>query len=157
MAGDYQRTFVEEKHRRFTEALSEAYLDIIILCNEFRNLLHGQKKSAVRRAFQPQSSVLNAHLDQAVTRFREHRKTVEKEAELCHMLEEKEHRELVQRDRAFAKAKERGKSDSTTHIPQVLLIYAGISMLIPLQKKDKGYWFHGCPLSTINTNIVACA
>lgn len=34
--GDYQRIFDGQKHQRFTHTLSMAYLDIIILCTEFK-------------------------------------------------------------------------------------------------------------------------
>jgi hypothetical protein len=50
---------------------------------------------------------LNAHLEEAVHRFREHRKEVDKEAEVCHMIEEKEARDLVLRNTAAAEARER--------------------------------------------------
>jgi hypothetical protein len=63
----------------------------------------------VKRIFQPLSPALNAHLEDAVLRFRQHRKTVDKEAELCHMIEEKEARDLVVRNHAAAEARERGE------------------------------------------------
>jgi hypothetical protein len=34
-------------------------------------------------------------LEEAVLRFRQHRKAVEKEVEICHMIEEEEARDLV--------------------------------------------------------------
>lgn len=40
-------------------------------------------------------------------RFRKHRKAVDKEAELCHMIEEKEARDLVVRNHEAAEARER--------------------------------------------------
>ncbi|KAH6684268.1 hypothetical protein B0J14DRAFT_572528 [Halenospora varia] len=104
---DYQRIFDGEKYLRLTHAISTAYLDIIVLCTEFTRLLRGHEKSHVKRFFQPHSPALNSHLDQAISRFREHRKTVEKEAEVCHMLEQKEARDLVLRNEALAKARER--------------------------------------------------
>ncbi|KAE9367461.1 hypothetical protein N431DRAFT_348615, partial [Stipitochalara longipes BDJ] len=104
---EYQRIFDSDKHQRFTQALSAAYLDIISLCTEFKTLLRNLKKSAVKRIFQPLSPALNAQLEDAVLRFRQHRKTVDKEAELCHMIEEKEARELVVRNQAAAEARER--------------------------------------------------
>lgn len=104
---DYQRIFNGQKHQRFTQKLSEAYLDIITLCAEFRTLLRQQKKSSVKRIFQPLSPALNAHLEEAVVRFRQHRKAVDKEAEVCHMLEEKETRDLVHRNSEAAEARER--------------------------------------------------
>ena len=105
--GDYQRIFDSKKHQRFTQALSVAYLDIISLCTEFKTLLRNQKKSAAKRIFQPLSPTLKEHLEDAIVRFRKHRKVVDKEAELCHMIEEKEARDLVVRNHAAAEARER--------------------------------------------------
>jgi hypothetical protein len=81
-------------------------------------LLRNQKKSSVKRIFQPLSPTLNAHLEDAILRFRQHRKAVDKEAELCHMIEEKEARDLVVRNHAAAEARERRKDiprDSDFH------------------------------------------
>jgi hypothetical protein len=50
-------------------------------------------------------------LEDAVLRFRQHRKVVEKEAEICHMIEEKEARDLVVRNNAAAEARERREHD----------------------------------------------
>ena len=84
-----------------------AYLDIISLCTEFKTLLRDQKISSLKRIFQPLSPALNARLEEAVLRFRNHRKAVDKEAEICHMIEEKEARDLVVRNNAAAEARER--------------------------------------------------
>lgn len=72
-----------------------------------------QKKSTVKRIFQPISPALNAHLEDAILRFRRHRRAVKKEAELCHMIEEKESRDLVVRNHAAAEARERGEHNLT--------------------------------------------
>jgi hypothetical protein len=106
--GDYQRIFDGQKHQRFTHALSMAYLDIIILCTEFKSLLRIQRRSSVRRVFQPLSPALNSHLDDAINRFRLHREAVDKEAGVCHMIEEKESRDLVLRNSEAAEARKRG-------------------------------------------------
>ena len=105
--GDFQKIFDVRKHQRFNQALAAAYLDIIVLCTDFRTLLQNQKKS-VKRLFQPISPALNSQLEEAIVRFRNHRKEVEKEAEVCHMIEEKEARDLVLRINDAAKARERG-------------------------------------------------
>ncbi|KAG4436826.1 hypothetical protein IFR05_007675 [Cadophora sp. M221] len=88
---DYERIYGREKHQRLTQALSNAYLDIIVLCAQFRKTIHEQKSSTLRRLYKPLS--LNRQLDEAVERFREHRKNVEKEAQLCHMIEAAEKRD----------------------------------------------------------------
>jgi hypothetical protein len=107
-SGDYQRIFDGTKHQRFTQALTSAYLDIITLCTEFTALLRNQKKSSMKRIFQPLSPALNYQFEDAVKRFRQHRKEVDKEAEVCHMIEEKEARDLVMRNKEAAEARERG-------------------------------------------------
>jgi hypothetical protein len=108
LSGDYQRIFDARKHQRFNQTLSVAYLDIIQLCTEFKTLLQAQKMSSVKRIFQPLSPTLNVHLEEALVRFRKHRKEVDKEAEVCHMIEEKEARDLVLRNSQAAEARERG-------------------------------------------------
>ena len=65
----------------------------------------------MRRIFQPLSPALNVHFEDAVLRFRQHRKIVDKEAEVCHMIEEKDARDLVVRNHAAAEARERRKHD----------------------------------------------
>jgi hypothetical protein len=118
------------KHERFSRALAAAYLDIIILCSEFRTLLQSQKKSTVKRLLQPISPALNSHLDEAITRFRNHRKEVEKEAEVCHMIEEKQARDLVLRNHEAAKARERGMSFSRIPSPLIKLkVYCGACLI----------------------------
>lgn len=69
-------------------------------------MLQGQNKSSLKRLLKPLSPALNAHLEEAVERFREHRKEVDKEAEVCHMIEEKDARDLVLRNTAAAEARE---------------------------------------------------
>jgi len=62
----------------------------------------------MKRIMTPMSSKLNTQLEEAILHFRQHRKTVEKEAQVCHMIEEKEMRDLVLRNSEAAKARERG-------------------------------------------------
>jgi hypothetical protein len=74
-----------------------------------QGLLRAQRKSVVKRVLQPQTPAINAHIEDALDRFRRHRKSVEKEAQVCHMIEEKESRDMVLRNNALAEAKERGE------------------------------------------------
>ncbi|TGO62599.1 hypothetical protein BOTNAR_0111g00170 [Botryotinia narcissicola] len=104
---DYQAIFDQEKYPKFTQSLSAAYLDIIILCSDFKNILAGQKSSFVKRMRSPLSTSLGAQLDNAVQKFREHRKAVESEAKMCHYIEAKESRELELRERMRTKEQER--------------------------------------------------
>ncbi|TGO71066.1 hypothetical protein BELL_0624g00010 [Botrytis elliptica] len=104
---EYQAIFDHEKHPKFTQTLSAAYLDIIVLCSNFKNILTGQKSSFVKRLRSPLSTSLGAQLDNAVQTFREHRKAVESEAKMCHYIEAKESRELELRERMRSKEQER--------------------------------------------------
>lgn len=119
--GDYQRIFDGQKHQRFTHALSMAYLDIILLCTEFKSLLRIQRRSSVRRILQPLSPALNSHLDDAINRFKLHRESVDKEAGVCHMIEEMESRDLVLRNSEAAEARKR-REYWKLHSPSLLLI-----------------------------------
>lgn len=89
-SGDYERIYDTRKHQRLTQALSNAYLDIIVLCTEWRKLLSEQKTSSLKRLFKPLSS--NKTFDEAVERFRQHREAVREEAKICHQIENAEHR-----------------------------------------------------------------
>ncbi|KAB8291562.1 hypothetical protein EYC80_006363 [Monilinia laxa] len=104
---DYQAIFDQRKYPRFTQTLSAAYLDIIVLCSEFRKVLLEQKSSFVKRAFKPLSPSLRSYLEKAVQAFRERREAVESEARVCHMVEAKQARDLVLRNEMFSKAQER--------------------------------------------------
>ncbi|RAL63639.1 hypothetical protein DID88_003682 [Monilinia fructigena] len=104
---DYQAIFDQRKYPRFTQTLSAAYLDIIVLCLEFRKVLLEQKSSFMKRAFKPLSPSLRSYLEKAVQTFRERREAVESEARICHMIEAKQARDLVLRNEMFIKAQER--------------------------------------------------
>ena len=90
-SGDYERIYNRSKHQRLTKALSDAYLDIIVLCTQFRKTIREQKTSSVRRIIKPLS--LDRQFDEAIERFRQHRQTVEEEARACHMIEAAEERD----------------------------------------------------------------
>lgn len=74
----YERIYGRRKHQRLAKILSNAYLDIINLCAQFRKLLREQKSSSVRRMLRLVS--LDGRLDDAVGKFRQQRQTVEEEA-----------------------------------------------------------------------------
>lgn len=100
-------------HPRLNHLLSLAYLDIIVFCTECKKSMSALQRSSVKRIFQPLSPALNTQLDDAVQRFRTHRKLVDKEAEVCHLIEEKQNRDLVQRNEEIARARERRKYSGT--------------------------------------------
>ncbi|KAK6597398.1 hypothetical protein H4I95_09669 [Botrytis cinerea] len=89
---DYQAIFDQQKHPKFTQTLSAAYLDIIVLCLNFKSILTGQKSSFVKRLRSPLSTSLGEQLDNAVQTFKEH---------------PKESRELELRERMRSKEQER--------------------------------------------------
>ena len=89
--GDYERIYDRRKHQRLTQALSYAYLDIILLCTEFRKLIRKQTTSSVHRILKPLS--LDRQYDEALERFRQHRQNVDEEARTCHMIEAAEQRD----------------------------------------------------------------
>ncbi|PVH79019.1 hypothetical protein DL98DRAFT_421132 [Cadophora sp. DSE1049] len=88
---DYERIYSREKHQRLTQALSNAYLDIIVLCTQFRKTILEQKSSSLRRLFKPVA--LDRQFDEAVECFRQHKKNVDEEARVCHMIEAAEKRD----------------------------------------------------------------
>ncbi|KAK0118571.1 hypothetical protein ONS95_007457 [Cadophora gregata] len=92
---DYERIYCREKHQRLTQALSNAYLDIIELCTQFRKTILEQKTSSLRRLLKPVS--LDRQFDEAIERFRQHKKSVDEEARVCYMIEaaEKRNEELT--------------------------------------------------------------
>jgi hypothetical protein len=110
MHKDYQRAFSHAKHPRLGEALAQAYLDIIELCMEFRSMIKEQQKNPLKRVIQPLSSGVGQKLKDAETRFRAHRKTVEKEAEVCNMIEAAEVRAVVLRDKKLRQLQDQGMS-----------------------------------------------
>ena len=91
LTGDYERIYSREKHQRLTGALSNAYLEIIVLCTQFRKTIREQKISSFRRLIKPLS--LDRQFDEAVERFRQHKKNVDEEARVCHMIEAAEKRD----------------------------------------------------------------
>lgn len=128
--------------------MSKAYLDIITLCTEFSTLLQGQNKSFLKRIYKPLSSALNSRLEEAVVdKFRKHKKEVDKEAEVCHMIEEKEARDLVLRISAAAEARERGR------LKHILIYDLNSNVEQRQSKKNSSY---DCLQSTMNTNITRC-
>jgi hypothetical protein len=68
---------------------------------EFRSVIKEQQKHPLKRALQPLSS-------DAETRFRAHRKTVEKESEVCNMIEAAEVRAVVLRDKKLRQLQDQG-------------------------------------------------
>jgi hypothetical protein len=70
-------------------------LDIIEICIEFRNLIKAQQKNPLKRVMPSLS--MEQKLKDAESRFRAHKKAVEKEAETSHMIEAADERNSAER------------------------------------------------------------
>lgn len=103
---DYGRIFDLEKHPRLRQALSETYFDVIKLCMKFREILLSQTRVSLKRFSRP--LLLDVQYEDALEQFRNHKKTVEKEAEACHMIEAAESRALILRHQELQELKEKG-------------------------------------------------
>jgi hypothetical protein len=77
---------------------------------EFRSMIKEQQKNPLKRIIQPLSASVDQKLKDAEKRFRAHRKTVEKEAEVCNMIEAAELRAVVLRDKKLRQLQEQGSS-----------------------------------------------
>jgi len=98
------------KHARINEMISQTYLDIIELCAEIKVMIKTQQKSLIKRTVQPLCGKIENKLKDAEARFRTHTKNVEKEAELCHMLEASESRELILRNKLQEEKKNKAET-----------------------------------------------
>lgn len=103
---DYGRIFDLEKHPRLRQVLSETYFDIITLCIKFREILQSQTRSSLKRFSRP--LLLDVQYEDALERFRNHKKMVEKEAETCHMIDAAESRALALRNQELQELREKG-------------------------------------------------
>jgi len=82
----YDGLFNASEHPEFGAALSQIYLDIIELCTDIKKKIREQKTSRMKRVFQPLSASVNLQLEDYVVKFKDHQKTVETEAHLCHSM-----------------------------------------------------------------------
>jgi hypothetical protein len=103
---DYGRIFDLKKHPRLRQALSETYFDIITLCMKFREILQSQTRVSLKRFSRP--LLLDVQYEDALEQFRNHKKTVEKEAGTCHMIEAAESRALALRNQELQDLREKG-------------------------------------------------
>lgn len=84
-----------------------AYLDVIVLCIDFRNMLRHQTKSrGLPRVLKPVG--FECQFSDAVQRFRKHRRRVEREAERCLMHEEAEAKLLEEKKRGMQEMSNKG-------------------------------------------------
>jgi hypothetical protein len=73
---------------------------------KFREILQSQTRVSLKRFSRP--LLLDVQYEDAVEQFWKHKKTVEKEAEACHMTEAAESRTLVLRNKELQELKEKG-------------------------------------------------
>ena len=92
----YEKLF--SNHERLTHALSAAYVDVIVFCADVKEVFRrGQRSSftSLKVGFKLMWKPFDSQFGQQLDNFRNHRKNVEKEAGLSHMLEAAESRALV--------------------------------------------------------------
>ena len=92
----YERLFPD--HERLTQALSVVYVDVIHFCSDVKAVFRrGQRPSmtSLKVAFKLVWKPFESQFGQQLENFRNHRKNVEKEAGLSHMVEAAEARALA--------------------------------------------------------------
>lgn len=92
----YERLF--SNHERLVQALSLAYVDIVSFCSKCKAVFrHGQRSSmtSLKVTFKLTWKPFERQFGQYIEGFRQHRKNVEKEAGLSHMIEAADSRALV--------------------------------------------------------------
>lgn len=62
--------------------------------------------SALKRILKPLE--LDTELEEAIQKFRDHKETVEKEAEICHMIEAKEARAIILANKELQEREQKG-------------------------------------------------
>ncbi|KAL9118913.1 MAG: hypothetical protein Q9187_004535 [Circinaria calcarea] len=105
----YEKLFAS--HERLVQALSKVYVDILEFCTD--------AKAVFRKGKRPSTSTFSIHFKllwkpfnqqfgKVMDNFREHRKNVEKEAGIAHMIEAKEARDLEVWNRAQLEKERKG-------------------------------------------------
>lgn len=84
-------------HQRLTYALSMAYVDIIVFCSDAKAVFRRGRASltSLKVGFKLVWKPFESQFGQQLERFRNHRKNVEKEAGLSHMVEAVDARALA--------------------------------------------------------------
>ena len=92
----YEKLF--SNHERLTHALSVAYVDVIVFCSDVKAVFRrGQRASltSLKIGFKLIWKPFESQFGQQLDNFRNHRKNVEKEVGLSHMVEAADSRALV--------------------------------------------------------------
>lgn len=92
----YEKLFPD--HERLIHALSVAYVDVVVFCSDAKAVFRrGQRAlmTSVKIGFKLTWKPFESQFGQQLDNFRNHRKNVEKEAGLSHMVEAAEARALA--------------------------------------------------------------
>ena len=92
----YEKLF--PNHERLTHALSVAYVDIIVFCSDAKAVFRRGQRACLTNlkvGFKLMWKPFESQFGQQLHTFRNHRKNVEKEAGLSHMVEAADARALV--------------------------------------------------------------
>ncbi len=110
----YEKLF--PNHERLTHALSMAYMDIIVFCSDAKAVFRrGQRASLtnLKVGFKLMWKPFESQFGQQLHNFRNHRKNVEKEAGLSHMVEAADTRALVLADHLQLERIKKGRHSTT--------------------------------------------
>lgn len=116
----YEKLF--PNHKRLTHALSVAYVDVIVFCSDAKAIFRrGQRASltSLKVGFKLMWKPFESQFGRQLDSFRNHRKIVEKEAGLSHMIEAADARALALADHLqLEKVKKGGR---LTPVPRVVI------------------------------------
>ena len=100
----YEGLFPREE--RLIQALSAVYYDLLEFCYEAKKILRKPK----RAMFSTSWKTFERKFGQTIIRFKQHQKTVEKEANAYHMIESADSRSLIRSDQLQRLQEWKGKS-----------------------------------------------
>ncbi|CAD6575359.1 MAG: hypothetical protein ASARMPREDX12_007236 [Alectoria sarmentosa] len=102
----YERLF--SNHERLIQALSVAYLDIIVFCTDAKAVFRrGKSKTTLKVTFKLLWKPFELQFGERLRAFRQHQKNVEKEAGLANMIEAADHRAMVLADQKQLEKRQR--------------------------------------------------
>ncbi|KAG9232011.1 hypothetical protein BJ875DRAFT_497845 [Amylocarpus encephaloides] len=133
--GGLSSDLLRRKHPRLNEALVVTYLDIIEICLELKTVITAQQKNPLKRMVQSSSSDLDRKFKDVEARFRVHRKTVDREADVCHMIEAAESMEVVKRDRHLQELNDKDSPHNQFQLKRNLM--QQLCVINPAQKHKK--------------------
>ena len=141
---DYERLY--SSHKRLTLALSRVYLDILRFCEKAKATLQKAKSKSnvivnTRIALKVSWKTFDHQFGALLADFRLHRKSVEKEAELSHMIEAEQSQALVKQDRlALQRQKEEAEQFRLISRLSTIQWEKGHVKLLKLRQAGTGNW-----------------